>query len=279
MRVDMQWVDNRGPAQLPPRGPQSGTGRRDLNRRPGRIAKEPPVLPRFIPSVIEKRTERVDVALSSESRSARTLLSASRATNCGPNCKTKRLFDFAFALIGLVFLLPLLLVVAAAVVLDSPGPVFFKQWRGGHNGRRFQIFKFRTMTCMEDGKDIRQAQLGDARVTRVGRVLRTTSLDEFPQLFNVLRGEMSLVGPRPHALAHDEVYSALIRGYSDRQLVKPGITGWAQINGCRGETQDVAAMEKRVRRDIEYIRHWSFWLDFVILTKTINELLRSDHAY
>jgi putative colanic acid biosynthesis UDP-glucose lipid carrier transferase len=243
------------------------------------IGKEPSVLPGIMPTVIEKRTERVDLALNSDSKATRTIPSASRKMDREPNCKAKRLLDFVFALIGLVLLLPLLLVVAAAVALDSPGPVFFRQWRGGHKGRRFQIFKFRTMTCMEDGKDVCQARLGDVRVTRVGRVLRKSSLDELPQLFNVLRGEMSLVGPRPHALAHDEVYSALIRGYSDRQLVKPGITGWAQINGCRGETQDVAAMERRVRRDIEYIRHWSLWLDFVILMKTINELLRSDHAY
>ena len=173
----------------------------------------------------------------------------------------------------------MLVVVALAVTIDSPGPVLFKQWRGGHNGRRFQIFKFRTMTCMEDGKDICQARPCDARVTRVGRLLRKTSLDELPQLLNVLRGEMSLVGPRPHALVHDEIYSALIRGYSDRQLVRPGITGWAQINGCRGETRDLAAMEMRVRWDLEYIRHWSLWLDFMILMKTINELMRSNNAY
>ncbi len=273
----MQWVDNRGPAQLPPRGPQSGTGRR--NRRPGRIGNEPPVLPRFVPSVVEKRTERMDVALSSENGSARTIPPASLTKDCGPNCKAKRLVDIVFSLIGLFALLPMLLVVAAAVVLDSRGPVFFRQWRGGQNGRQFQILKFRTMTCMEDGKDVCQARLGDARVTRVGRVLRKSSIDELPQLLNVLRGEMSLVGPRPHALAHDEVYSALIRGYSERQLVKPGITGWAQISGCRGETPDVATMEKRVRRDLEYIRHWSLRLDFIIMMKTVNELLNSDHAY
>jgi putative colanic acid biosysnthesis UDP-glucose lipid carrier transferase len=277
----MQWVDNGGPARLPPRGPQNGTGRRDLNRRAGRIGKEPSALPRFMPSkiAIEKRPERVEVALNFESKVARTIPSASRSAVRGPNCKAKRLFDVVFALIGLVGVLPLFLVVAAIVALDSRGPVFFRQWRGGRNGRQFQILKFRTMTCMEDGKDVRQARLGDARVTRVGRVLRKSSLDELPQLINVLRGEMSLVGPRPHALAHDELYSGLIRGYYGRQVVKPGITGWAQVNGCRGETRDVAAMERRVRRDMEYIRHWSLWFDFVIMMKTINELLRSEHAY
>src|SRR6185437_10687079 len=123
---------------------------------------------------------------------------------------------------GLLVLLPLLAIVALAVRIDSPGPVFFRQWRGGHNGRRFQILKFRTMTCMEDGKDVCQARLGDARVTRVGRMLRKSSIDELPQLFNVLCGHMSLVGPRPHALVHDEIYSTLINGYSDRQQVRPG---------------------------------------------------------
>jgi putative colanic acid biosysnthesis UDP-glucose lipid carrier transferase len=256
------------------------------------MVKEPSILPRFMPSVIEKRpehipehidSERIEVALNVDGRAGCPMPSANRAAErrpaCKANCKAKRLFDIVFALIGLVALLPLFLAVAAAVALDSRGPVFFRQWRGGHNGRRFQILKFRTMTCMEDGKDVRQARLDDVRVTRVGRLLRRSSLDELPQLINVLRGEMSLVGPRPHALAHDEAYSALIRGYPDRQLVKPGITGWAQINGCRGETQDVAAMERRVRRDIAYIRHWSLRLDFVIIMKTISELLRSEHAY
>ena len=133
----MQWVGTRGPAWLPPREPQSSTVRRDLNSRAGRIATEPSVLPRFMPSVIEERAERVDAALNSENRVAWTIPSVSRVRDCGPNCKAKRLFDVAFALIGLVGLLPLFLAVAAVVALDSPGPVFFRQWRGGQNGRQF----------------------------------------------------------------------------------------------------------------------------------------------
>ena len=135
------------------------------------------------------------------------------------------------------------------------------------------------MTCLEDGKDVCQARRGDARVTRVGGLLRKTSLDELPQLFNVLRGDMSMVGPRPHALVHDEIYSALISRYFDRQQVRPGITGWAQVNGCRGETRELAAMERRVRRDLEYIHDWSLRLDFIIIMKTVNELLHPKNVY
>jgi exopolysaccharide biosynthesis polyprenyl glycosylphosphotransferase len=277
----MQWVGNRRPAAfVPPRVPRSRPERRDLNGRASWIGNDRSTVPRFASSAIaEAQLKRVDAALTAESTAAWTIPSARQTADRGPNCKTKRLLDFVLALTGLFILLPLLVVVAVAVTIDSPGPVLFRQWRGGYNGRRFQILKFRTMTCMEDGKNVCQARPGDARVTRIGRVLRKTSLDELPQLFNVLRGDMSLVGPRPHALVHDEVYSALIRGYSDRQLVRPGITGWAQVNGCRGETRDLAAMEMRIRRDLEYIRHWSLPLDFIIMMKTVNELLRSNHAY
>lgn len=277
----MEWVGNRRPAGLVRRrAPQTGAERRDLNGRAGWVGTEPSTVPRFASGAIaERRIERVNAAANSENWEASTILPASRARDRGPNGRVKRLFDLVLALIGLLVLAPLLAAVALAVAIDSPGPVFFRQWRGGCNGRRFQILKFRTMTCMEDGCCVRQARPGDARVTRIGRVLRKSSLDELPQLFNVLRGEMSLVGPRPHALVHDELYSTLITGYSDRQQVKPGITGWAQVNGCRGETRDVAAMERRISRDIQYIRHWSLRLDFIIMMRTVNELLRSDNAY
>jgi putative colanic acid biosysnthesis UDP-glucose lipid carrier transferase len=195
-----------------------------------------------------------------------------------PNCTLKRVFDVVVAALALLCLLPLLIVTALVVKWDTPGPVFFRQWRGGRNGARFRIIKFRTMTCMEDGSEVQQARQGDARVTRIGRVLRKTSIDELPQLLNVLRGDMSLVGPRPHAVLHDAVYSRLIPQYSERQLVKPGMTGLAQVNGCRGETCDLADMEQRVERDLEYMRHWSLWLDVMIMGMTVIEILRSKKA-
>ena len=204
---------------------------------------------------------------------------AERAALWGPNSVGKRMVDIIGATIALLVLYPLLVVVAIAVRIDTRGPIFFRQWRGGHDGRCFRIWKFRTMTCMEDGGNICQARPGDIRVTRVGRILRKTSIDELPQLFNVLCGDMSLVGPRPHALAHDAMYSRLIAGYSHRHLVKPGMTGWAQVNGCRGETGDLSAMQKRIRRDLAYIRHWSLRLDLIIMAKTVTEVLRPQNAY
>jgi putative colanic acid biosynthesis UDP-glucose lipid carrier transferase len=202
-----------------------------------------------------------------------------QTTQRGPNCTIKRVFDLVFALTCILALTLVFAAVAIAVIVDTPGPILFRQWRGGHNGRPFQIWKFRTMTCMEDGADVCQVCPDDARITRVGRFLRRTSIDEFPQLFNVLKGDMSLVGPRPHALIHDAMYSRLITGYLERQSVRPGMTGWAQVNGCRGETRNLAAMERRIERDLEYIRRWSFWFDLVIVAKTLNELVRPSNAY
>jgi putative colanic acid biosynthesis UDP-glucose lipid carrier transferase len=195
-----------------------------------------------------------------------------------PNCASKRVFDFVLALIGIVLFLPLFVAVAVAVKIETPGPVLFRQSRGGQNGKCFRILKFRTMTCMEDGLEVCQARSGDPRVTRVGRVLRRTSVDELPQLFNVVSGDMSLVGPRPHALVHDAMYSKLIVAYVNRQAVRPGITGWAQVNGCRGETRGMTAMERRVERDLQYIRQWSLWLDIVILARTAVEIVRDKNA-
>jgi len=283
----MQWVGNRRPATFALRAPRRRSAdRRELDRQasPDRQASwavnERVMLPAFVSrAVTDVQLERIDLASISRSTIAWPLPSARRATDYGPNCKSKRLFDLALASLGLLTLLPVLLLAALAIRIDSRGPIFFRQWRGGHNGRRFQILKFRTMTCMEDGENVCQAQRGDARVTRIGRLLRKTSIDELPQLINVLRGDMSMVGPRPHALVHDEIYSALISGYSERQRVRPGITGWAQVNGCRGETREVAAMEKRVGRDLEYIRHWSLRLDLIIIMKTVNELLHPSNAY
>jgi len=179
--------------------------------------------------------------------------------------------DKLLASLGLVLISPLLLVIALAIKLDSPGPVFFRQWRTGWDGKRFRIWKFRTMrveTAEADGP-VHQATRDDPRVTRVGRILRRTSLDELPQLFNVLTGEMSLVGPRPHAIAHNVEYSHQIEAYLARHRVKPGITGLAQVRGLRGETEDLTLMNRRVRADIEYINNWSLWLDLSILVRTL----------
>jgi undecaprenyl-phosphate galactose phosphotransferase/putative colanic acid biosynthesis UDP-glucose lipid carrier transferase len=191
----------------------------------------------------------------------------------------KRLLDIIAAMAGIAVLSPLLLIAVAAIKLGSPGPVIFRQRRNGFNGRRFTIYKFRTMAVLEDGAEVRQAIRNDPRVTRVGRVLRRTSIDELPQLFNVLKGDMSLVGPRPHALVHDDQYSSLIATYAFRHHVKPGITGWAQVNGCRGETPQVEQMQRRVELDLWYINNCGLWLDLRILARTCVALFRTSAAY
>jgi Undecaprenyl-phosphate glucose phosphotransferase len=191
----------------------------------------------------------------------------------------KRLFDFVASALGLLLMSPFLLAIALAIRIESPGPVLFRQRRGGFNGKAFPILKFRTMRVMEDGDVIVQASRNDDRVTRVGRLLRQWSIDEFPQLLNVLCGQMSLVGPRPHALAHDAQYSELISNYPFRHYVKPGLTGWAQVNGFRGETSDVSKMKERVTLDLWYARNWSFWLDLRIVFMTAFEVCRSRNAY
>lgn len=170
-------------------------------------------------------------------------------------------------------------VVAWLVKRSSPGPVFFRQRRYGLDGREILVWKFRTMTCCDDGSSVRQATAKDDRVTGIGRFLRRTSLDELPQLFNVIEGSMSLVGPRPHANAHNERYRGEINGYMLRHKVKPGITGLAQVNGYRGETETLDKMEKRVACDHQYIREWSFWMDVKILFKTVSVVLRQQNAY
>lgn len=179
----------------------------------------------------------------------------------------KASFDRVFAFAAIVGLSPLMLVIAAMVKLSSPGPVLFRQLRLGIDGRQFHVYKFRTMKLHQD-TGVTQACRGDARVTRVGAFLRRTSLDELPQFFNVLRGEMSVVGPRPHAMEHNELYRELIDRYMLRHRVKPGITGWAQINGLRGQTDTVEKMRRRIEFDIYYIQHWSFQLDLRIILRT-----------
>jgi putative colanic acid biosynthesis UDP-glucose lipid carrier transferase len=192
----------------------------------------------------------------------------------------KRAFDLAVAGFGLVLISPLLLLLALAVKLSSPGPILFLQDRYGLDGRRFRIFKFRTMRVMEAGDQpgLRQASRHDPRVTPVGRLLRRWSLDELPQLLNVLRGDMSLVGPRPHAVQHNELYRTQIPGYMQRHAFRPGITGLAQVEGWRGETATLEAMARRVEADLRYQNQWSLKLDVKILLKTLLRL-RSTNAY
>jgi len=181
----------------------------------------------------------------------------------------KRSFDIGFALTGLILLAPLFALVALAIILDNPGPVIFRQARRGFNGESFMIWKFRSMSVMESGHAMVQARRGDARITRVGRFIRMTSIDELPQLVNVLLGDMSIVGPRPHAVSHDDELGRVIASYAHRQRIKPGITGWAQVNGFRGETTTLEAMEGRTLHDLHYIDNWSLVLDFWIILLTV----------
>jgi putative colanic acid biosynthesis UDP-glucose lipid carrier transferase len=197
----------------------------------------------------------------------------------GVRAFTKRTTDIVFASVFLMCALPAMLAIAAAIKLTSPGPVLFKQRRYGLDGEQIAVHKFRTMTVMENGGRIVQATRDDPRVTRVGRFLRRTSLDELPQLLNVLAGTMSLVGPRPHAVAHNEEYRKLIRGYMVRHKVTPGITGLAQVNGCRGETATLEDMQRRVEYDLEYMRSWNWLLDLKILVKTAALFFRDERAY
>jgi putative colanic acid biosynthesis UDP-glucose lipid carrier transferase len=192
---------------------------------------------------------------------------------------TKRLTDIILSTLILLLLLPLLLLVAILVRGSSPGPVIFKQRRYGLDGREIAVYKFRTMKVTEDGAYVRQASKDDPRITKIGAVLRRSSLDELPQLINVLQGRMSLVGPRPHAVAHNEEYRKLIKGYMVRHKVLPGITGLAQVNGCRGETSQLEDMEARVNFDLDYLRHWSPLLDIKIILLTVLVLFRDEKAY
>jgi putative colanic acid biosysnthesis UDP-glucose lipid carrier transferase len=192
---------------------------------------------------------------------------------------TKRLTDIGLSVAVLLLLLPLLLLVSILVKATSPGPVIFKQRRYGLDGREIAVYKFRTMRVTEDGAQIRQASKTDSRITRIGGVLRRTSLDELPQLINVLQGRMSLVGPRPHAVAHNEEYRKLIKGYMLRHKVLPGITGLAQVNGCRGETSQLQDMQARVNYDLDYLRHWSPMLDVKIILLTVVKVFRDEKAY
>jgi putative colanic acid biosynthesis UDP-glucose lipid carrier transferase len=191
----------------------------------------------------------------------------------------KRCIDVIGAGLGLIVMCPLLVAVAIAIKFDSKGPVLFSQHRFGFNGRCFQICKFRTMSVLEDGFSAVQARAADHRVTRIGRWLRRTSIDELPQLLNVLGGSMSLIGPRPHPIALDDQFDNVVRNYAFRRRVKPGLTGWAQIHGCRGPTPTTDHMARRVEHDLWYIDNWSLKLDLLILLQTPLEVLRGRNAY
>jgi Undecaprenyl-phosphate glucose phosphotransferase len=225
---------------------------------------------RSVQSILNYRTWRTQQVL---------LIEIQRAPLSAPERIAKRAIDVFIAVFALACLLPLMFLIASAIRLGSRGPAVFRQRRKGFNGQEFMIYKFRTMTVMEDGHEIIQARRSDTRVTRLGRLLRQTSIDELPQLFNVLRGDMSLVGPRPHAVAHDNEYSEVIANYAFRHHVKPGITGWAQVNGFRGATPQLEQMANRVELDLWYINNWTIGLDLQILLRTSFDLINGHDAY
>ena len=196
----------------------------------------------------------------------------------GINGLVKRGSDIVLSLLILALISPLLVLIALAVKLSSPGPVIFRQRRYGVDGQQIVVYKFRTMRVMEDGEEIRQASRDDPRVTRLGALLRRTSMDELPQFFNVLQGRMSIVGPRPHAVVHNEMYRKLIKGYMLRHKVRPGITGWAQVNGYRGETETLEKMKGRIDLDLDYLRNWSLRLDLLIIAKTVWVVIQGYNA-
>lgn len=193
--------------------------------------------------------------------------------------RRKRAFDIVVAGLALVAFLPLLAIIGMAIWMESPGPILFRQQRTGLGGRPFRIFKFRTMSVVEDGADLRQAVRGDLRITPLGAILRHLSLDELPQLLNVLRGEMSIVGPRPHALAHDTLWAGTTPGYDGRFRARPGLTGAAQVQGLRGEVTGDAGLAARIAADNAYIDDWTFSGDLRLVARTIPVLLGDAHAF
>lgn len=197
----------------------------------------------------------------------------------GTNELVKRLSDIVLATIILILISPLMLAIAIGVKLSSPGPVIFRQRRTGLDGEDITVYKFRSMTTQDNGTVVRQATKNDARITPFGAFIRRTSLDELPQFFNVLQGRMSIVGPRPHAVAHNEEYRRIVKAYMVRHKVRPGITGWAQVNGQRGETDTVDKMQARVEYDLEYLRNWSLGLDLQIIVRTIRLVFFDRNAY
>jgi putative colanic acid biosynthesis UDP-glucose lipid carrier transferase len=235
---------------------------------------------RLSPRVVNIKVGFDLAALCSSGEGPLALVPVWNHPQAGLPAVVKRAIDVCASAILLVFMLPLMAVIAALIKLDSPGPVLFKQQRFGMGKKPFKLYKFRSMRCEAScDLSVPQARRHDPRVTRIGSFLRRTSLDEVPQLLNVLKGDMSLVGPRPHATLHDDKYAALIEGYIARHHVKPGITGWAQVHGWRGETDTLEKMERRIEYDIYYIKHWSLLLDLRILFKTLVVVLGQQNAY
>jgi putative colanic acid biosynthesis UDP-glucose lipid carrier transferase len=248
--VDELWLAPDGASAIPDTVLQSGLSQSSL---PVRYVPDLTVL-----RMLQHRINDVD---------GLTVIELNATPLDGPEGVVKALMDRTLAAVALLALSPLLVLIAALVRLDSPGPALFKQARHGGGGRIIRVFKFRTMHTARNA-DTRQASRNDPRVTRIGRFLRRSSLDELPQLFNVLQGDMSLVGPRPHPLELNDQYRKRLDTYMQRHRVKPGITGWAQINGCRGATETLDKMQKRLEYDLYYIENWSIWLDIKILAKT-----------
>ena len=234
-----------------------------------------PVASRLMPDVRVRNLTN----FTSSARQRVLEIELQRAPLSATQRSVKRMMDIVLASLALIFFLPIMTLTAIAIKLDSPGPVIFRQSRNGFNGRQFVIFKFRTMVVQENGSAVVQAARDDPRVTSIGRLLRSASIDELPQLLNVLKGDMSLIGPRPHALAHDSYFENILSDYAFRHHVKPGITGWAQCNGARGATPSIEHISERVKLDLWYINNWSLWLDIKILIKTVFEVLRKRNAY
>lgn len=207
------------------------------------------------------------------------LLSVHETPLMGLKYAGKRLIDILLSVLGIALLAPVLICTGVAVRLTSSGSIIFRQRRYGLGGEEIIVYKYRSMVVNDDGPAIQQARRNDPRLTPIGDFLRRTSLDELPQLFNVLRGDMSIVGPRPHAVAHNEIYRSLIDGYMLRHKIKPGITGWAQVHGLRGETETTEKMAARVAHDLFYLRNWSFWLDIVIILKTFKVVFSKENAH
>jgi undecaprenyl-phosphate galactose phosphotransferase/putative colanic acid biosynthesis UDP-glucose lipid carrier transferase len=234
-----------------------------------------PIAARLLPD----RHVRSLTNYASSARQRVLAIEIQRAPLTAAECLVKRSMDIAVSVLALVPLAPILVLTAIAIKLDSPGPVIFRQHRKGFNGKRFVMLKFRTMRVLEDGPTVVQATRNDPRVTPIGKLLRAASVDELPQLINVLKGEMSLIGPRPHAIAHDDYFERIVGDYAFRHHVKPGITGWAQCNGARGATPSLEDISERVKLDLWYINNWSLWLDVQIMIRTFFEVLRKRNAY